>query len=97
MTRKHSTCTCARSNELVRGLDSVRNTGANLGHDLTVPDELVHHYVDSGKSPDDFTGELHARVARSSAAAKAKQHAFRQVEEAIRSQAGDLLSDQVKT
>lgn len=84
----------AHSNELVSGLDAVRATSAAV--DLAVPAELVQQYVDAGKSPDAFTAELHARVSRSSAAVKAKQHSFRQMEEALRTQAGDLLHDEVK-
>ena len=84
----------SRSNELMRGIDTLRATSASV--DLAVPAELVQQHVDIGKSPDDFTAELHARVSRSSAAVKAKQHVFRQMEEALWSQAGDLLSDEVR-
>ena len=64
--------------------------------DAAVPGELVEQYVDVGKSPDAFTAELHARATKSSDAVRAKQHAVRRLEEAVRHQAGDLLGP-VKT
>ena len=77
-------------NELVRGLDGVRAAGAKVP--LALPAELVAAYVDAGKSPDAFTAELHARAARSSDAVSAKQRGVDHLAEAIRAQAGDLLS-----
>ena len=84
---------CACSNQLVKSLDAVRAAGKAV--DLALPAELVQ-YADAGRSPDAFTTELHGRVARSSAAARAKQQAWDQLEAAIRHQGAELLTDAVK-
>ena len=70
-------------------MDAVRTASADV--DEKLPVELVQQYVDAGRSPDDFSAELHGRAARSSATVQAKQRGFRAVEEAIRHVGSDLL------
>ena len=76
----------------MRGLESIRRAGAGL--DIALPSELVQQCVDAGRSPDDFSAEMHARVARSSAAVQLKRHALRHLEAQIREHAGDLVHDE---
>lgn len=85
-----SVCWCAlvSSNDLVRKLGVIKDAGARVRDD--VPGELVHEFIDEGRTPDEFSAQLHGRVTGLRDGVHAKADLLRRLEEQCLATCGDL-------
>lgn len=83
------TAPCARrSNKLVDDLGQVR--AASAGLDVAIPSDVVQHFVDEGRPPDEFVARQRERVQQLSDDVRGKQRAMRQLADAVREQGASL-------
>ena len=88
----HYRARCGRRNKLVDDLNNINAASEGLD-DIEVPIELVQHFIDEGRSPDEYFAQQYAHVQELSESVRGKQEAFRKLEAAVREQGASLLND----